>query len=88
MSGLEIYLTIILPLHAMDEAYNCNNIPTTADSKEMHLVCNWTEEDYEWYTDDNGRIGYRLREYSQTDNYFEKRARDKYWNNNKRENIQ
>ena len=88
MSGLEIYLTIILPLHAIDEAYNCNNIPTTADSKEMHLVCNWTEEDYEWYTDDNGRIGYRLREYSQTDNYFEKRARDKYWNNNKRENIQ
>ena len=88
MSGLEIYLTIILPLHAIDEAYNCNNIPTTADNKEMHLVCNWTEEDYEWYTDDNGRIGYRLREYSQTDNYFEKRARDKYWNNNKQENIQ
>ena len=81
MSGLEIYLTIILPLHAMDEAYNCNNIPTTADSKEMHMVCNWTEEDYEWYTDDNGRMGYRLKEYSQTDNYFEKRARDKYWNN-------
>ena len=81
MSGLEIYLTIILPLHAIDEAYNCNNIPTTADNKEMHLVCNWTEEDYEWYTDDNGRMGYRLKEYSQTDNYFEKRARDKYWNN-------
>ena len=56
MSGLEIYLTIILPIHAIDEPYNCNNIPTTADSKEMHLVCNWTEEDYEWYTDDNGRI--------------------------------
>ena len=79
MSGLEIYLTIILPLHAIDEAYNCNNIPTTADSKEMHLVCNWTEEDYEWYTDDNGRMGYRLKQYSQTDNYFEKRARNKYW---------
>ena len=81
MSGLEIYLTIILPLHAIDEAYNCNNIPTTADSKEMHLVCNWTEEDYEWYTDDNGRMGYRLKQSSQTDYYFEKRARDKYWNN-------
>tara|TARA_B100000287_G_scaffold161673_1_gene152507 strand:- start:27 stop:290 length:264 start_codon:yes stop_codon:yes gene_type:complete len=87
MSGLEIYLTIILPLHAIDEAYNCNNIPTTADSKEMNLICNWTEEDYEWYTDDNGRMGYRLKEYSQTDNYFEKRARDKYWNN-KQENTQ
>ena len=48
MSGLEIYLMIILPLHAMDEAYNCNNIPTLADSKEMHMVCNWTEEDYEY----------------------------------------
>ena len=87
MSGLEIYLMIILPLHAIDEAYNCNNIPTTADSKEMNLVCNWTEEDYEWYIDNNGRMGYRLKQYSQTDNYFEKRARDKYWNN-KQENTQ
>ena len=81
MSGIEIYFMIILPLHAIDEAYNCNNIPTLADNKEMHLVCNWTEEDYEWYTDDNGRMGYRLKQSSQTDNYFEKRARDKYWNN-------
>ena len=88
MTGLEIYLMIILPLHAVDEAYNCNNIPISANSKEMHLVCNWTEDDYEWYTDDNGRMGYRLKEYSQTDNYFEKRARDKYWNNNKQENTQ
>ena len=79
MSGLEIYLTIILPLHAIDEAYNCNNIPTTADSKEMNLICNWTEEDYEWYTDDNGRMGYRLKQYSQDDNYFERRARNKHW---------
>ena len=79
MSGLEIYLMIVLPLHALDEAYNCNNIPTTADSKEMHMVCNWTEDDYEWYTTENGRISYRLKQYSQTDNYFERRARNKYW---------
>ena len=87
MSGLEIYLTIILPLHAIDEAYNCNNIPTLADNKEMHLVCNWTDEDYEWYETNDGRMSYRLKQYSQTDNYFEKRARDKYWNN-KQENTQ
>jgi len=79
MTGLEIYLTIILPLHAMDEAYNCNNIPTTADSKEMHMVCNWTDEDYEYVTTDDGRLYYRLKQYSQTDNYFEKQARNKYW---------
>ena len=79
MSGLEIYLTIILPLHAMDEAYNCNNIPTTADSKEMHMVCNWTEDDYEYITTKDGRLIYRLKQYSQDDNYFEKQARNKYW---------
>jgi hypothetical protein len=73
MSGLEIYLTIILPLHAMDEAYNCNNIPTIADSKEM------TEDDYEYVVTEDGRLYYRLKEYSQTDNYFERRARNKHW---------
>ena len=81
MSGLEIYLMIRLPLHAIDEAYNCNNIPTLADNKEMHLVCNWTEEDYEYIITDDGRLYYRLKQYSQDDNYFERRARDKYWNN-------
>ena len=79
MSGLEIYLMIILPLHAVDEAYNCNNIPISADSKEMHLVCNWTEDDYEWYIAESGTMYYRLKQYSQDDNYFEKQARNKYW---------
>ena len=79
MSGLEIYLTIILPLHAMDEAYNCNNIPTLADNKEMHLVCNWTEDDYEYIVTEDGRLYYRLKEYSQSDNYFDRRARNKHW---------
>ena len=79
MTGLEIYLTIILPLHAMDEAYNCNNIPTLADNKEMHLVCNWTEDDYEYIVTEDGRLYYRLKQYSQTDNYFERRARNKHW---------
>ena len=79
MSGIEIYFMIILPLHAMDEAYNCNNIPTLADNKEMHLVCNWTEEDYEYITTEDGRLYYRLKQYSQTDNYFERRARNKHW---------
>ena len=79
MTGLEIYLTIILPLHAMDEAYNCNNIPTIADSKEMHMVCNWTEDDYEYIVTEDGRLYYRLKQYSQDDNYFERRARNKHW---------
>ena len=79
MSGVEIYLAIILPLHVMDEAYNCNNIPAIADNEEIHLVCNWTEDDYEWYTSNNGRMYYRLKQYSQDDNYFEKQARNKHW---------
>ena len=79
MSGIEIYFMIILPLHAIDEAYNCNNIPTLADNKEMHLVCNWTEDDYEYIVTEDGRLYYRLKQYSQTDNYFERRARNKHW---------
>ena len=79
MTGLEIYFMIVLPLHAIDEAYNCNNIPTLADNKEMHLVCNWTEDDYEYIVTEDGRLYYRLKQYSQTDNYFERRARNKHW---------
>jgi len=79
MSGLEIYLMIVLPLHALDESYHCNNIPTTGNPNDLHLVCNWTDEDYEWYETDNGRISYRLKQYSETDNYFERKARNKYW---------
>ena len=79
MSGIEIYFMIVLPLHAIDEAYNCNNIPTLADNKEMHLVCNWTEDDYEYIVTEDGRLYYRLKQYSQTDNYFERRARNKHW---------
>ena len=45
----------------------------------MHLVCNWTEEDYEYITTDDGRLYYRLKQYSQDDNYFERRARNKHW---------
>ena len=79
MSGLEIYLMIVLPLHALDESYHCNNIPNTGNPNDLHLVCNWTDEDYEWYETNDGRISYRLKQYSQTDNYFERKARNKYW---------
>jgi len=79
MSGLEIYLMIVLPLHALDEAYNCNNIPTSGDYEEMYMVCNWTEDDYEYIVNKDGRLYYRLKQYSQADNYFERRARNKHW---------
>ena len=81
MTGLEIYLAIILPLHAVDEVYHCNNIPIAGNDDELHLICNWAEDDYEYYTDENGVLGYRLKKDCKDDNYFEKRARDKYWNN-------
>ena len=79
MSGLEIYLMIVLPLHAIDESYHCNNIPTTGNPNDLHLVCNWTDDDYEWYIAESGTMYYRLKQYSQDDNYFEKQARNKYW---------
>ena len=50
MSGLEIYLAIILPLHAVDEVYHCNNIPIAGNDDDLHLICNWAEDDYEYYT--------------------------------------
>ena len=79
MSGLEIYLMIILPLHTIDEVYHCNNIPFVGNDNDMHLVCNWAEDDYEYYTTDKGNMGYRLKKDCKDDNYFEKRARDKHW---------
>ncbi len=56
-------------------------LETEADVKTYldTYTCNWTEDDYEWYTTENGRISYRLKQYSQTDNYFERRARNKHW---------
>ena len=35
----------------------------------------------EYITTEDGKLYYRLKQYSQDDNYFERRARDKYWNN-------
>ena len=46
MTGIEIYLLIVLPLHTMDEAYHCNNIPLVGNDNDKHLVCNWAEDDY------------------------------------------
>ena len=86
MTGLEIYLMIVLPLHVMDEAYHCNNIPIAGDDGDKHIVCNWAEDDYEYYTTEDGKLSYQLKKDCKDDNYFEKRARDKYWNN-KQENT-
>ena len=87
MSGLEIYLMIVLPLHVMDEVYHCNNIPYTGDDNDKHIICNWAEDDYEYFITEEGVLTYQLKKDCKDDNYFEKRARDKYWNN-KQENTQ
>jgi len=79
MIPIEIYLALIIPLHTIDEIYHCNNIPLTGDNEDMHLVCNWAGDDYEYYTNNNGMMSYRLKKDCKDDNYFEKRARDKYW---------
>tara|TARA_B100000287_G_scaffold351473_1_gene340605 strand:- start:223 stop:483 length:261 start_codon:yes stop_codon:yes gene_type:complete len=79
MSVFEIYLALMLPLHTIDEIYNCNNIPNTGDPNGSHLICNWTDEDYEWYVTDDGKKSYRLKQQCQNDNYFERKARNKYW---------
>ena len=80
MSGLELYLLIVLPLHSLDEAYHCNNIPLIGNDKDKHLVCNWAEDDYEYSLTDEGGLIYRLKKDCEDDNKYEKRARDKYWN--------
>ena len=81
MTGLEVYLLLVLPLHAMDEAYHCNNIPLVGNDKDLHLVCNWAEDDYEYYTTEEGKLGYQLKRDCKDDNRYEKRARDKHWKN-------
>ena len=87
MTGLEVYFIIVLPLHVMDEAYHCNNIPLAGNNKDMHIVCNWAEDDYEYYTTEEGSLGYQLKQDCKDDNTFEKRARDKYWNNKETEDA-
>ena len=72
---------IVLPLHAMDEAYNCNNIPTLADNKEMNLVCNWEKDDFEYLYIDNVGLVHELKRESSKDNKTKKKYRDKYWIN-------
>ena len=80
MSGLELYLLIVLPLHALDETYHCNNIPLKGNDEDKHIVCNWAEDDYEYFVTEEGALGYQFKRDCKDDNKYEKRARDKYWN--------
>ena len=79
MTGLELYLIIVLPLHSIDEIYHCNNIPLAGNDNDKHIVCNWAEDDYEYVLTDSGGLIYQLKKDCKDDNKFEKRARDRYW---------
>jgi len=84
MEFYTIYLAIMLPLQTVEEIYNCNN-PNTLGSRTQptHLCCNWDDEDFEIRI--IGNTSYRvLKVNDDEDNYFEKKARAKYWVKNKK----
>ena len=88
MSPLDLYFAIVLPLHVVEEVYHCNKIPTPS-TDDWHLVCNWSEEDFEYVTTKDGTLLHQLKKEFDEDNYFKKKVRNKYWNNNnKQENTQ
>ena len=73
----------MIPFQTLEEIHNCNN-PNTLGNKTQpnHLVCNWDEEDFEVVV--VNRKTYRvLKTQDKDDNYFEKRARKKYWKKRK-----
>ena len=79
IEGLVVWLLIILPLHSIDEVYNCNNPKYDPKHPDQHLVCNWADDDFEYTVTDKGRLIHQFKKDCKDDNKYEKQYRDKYW---------
>lgn len=67
------YLLANLLFQPIEEIHNCNN-PNLIE-KTPHFLCVWEEEDF--YTTTTGKKV--LRPKRKKDNYFERKARQRYW---------
>ena len=75
---VELYLILVISFHAVDERYHCNKTPTL-NIDDWHLVCNWTEDDFEEIITEDGALVRQLKKENSKDNYFKKKVRDRYW---------
>jgi len=73
MTVFHMYITLMIFLHSVEEIWNCSN--PRKFPKKNYIVCDWNENDI--YKDNNGK--YHPYPKAQEDNYFERRARIKYW---------
>ena len=73
MIGFDIYLSLILTLQVVDECWNCNN--PRKYPKKKYIVCQWDDKDI--FKDNKGN--FHPYPEAKEDNYFERKARIKYW---------
>ena len=80
--GVIVWLLFIVPMHSIDEVYNCNHPHYDPKRPDQHLVCNWAEDDFEYLVTEQGRLIHQLKRDCEADNKYEKKARDKFWEEN------
>ena len=73
---IEIYLAIMIPLHALDEVYSCN-MPNTIDN-DSQIFCRWNDKDFVELKNGD-RI---LRPKRKKDNIIKAYYRKKWWREN------
>ena len=70
---LSFYIPLVLSLHIYHEKWNCDH--PRKYPKGTYFVCQWDENDI--YKNKKGEyLPYR---YAKADNYFERKARNKFW---------
>ena len=76
---LSIYIPFILSLHMFHEKWNCDK--PRKFPKGYYSVCEWDEHDI--YKDADGE--YHPYPRAKEDNYFERKARIRYWQKRQRD---
>jgi len=74
--GMKYYFILLVTFHSIEEIYTCNN-PNTLGNENLHMLCNWNDDDFIQYPD-----GERLlRPKRKKDNFIKAYYRKKYWIN-------
>tara|TARA_R100000781_G_C4052160_1_gene118015 strand:- start:120 stop:383 length:264 start_codon:yes stop_codon:yes gene_type:complete len=67
------YLVFLLIFQPIEEIYTCNN-PNTIGVENLHLLCDWTKDDFIEYEGANV-----LKPYDANDNKIKAFYRNKWW---------
>ena len=73
---LDLYVGMTFTFHIVEEYWNCSN--PRKYPKKKYIVCQWDEEDL--FEDNKG--SFHPYPEAQEDNYFERKARIRYWQRN------